>query len=512
MNDWTSGYVADIGYTYGYYTELNPLRAELAFLNAGIAAPPRAGVHCELGYGQGISVNIHAASSASQWFATDFNPSQSAFAQSIASVTGADAHLVDQGFAEFCARKDLPDFDSIGLHGIWSWISDENRAVIVEFVRKKLKVGGALFISYNTLPGWSSFAPMRFLMTQHAEVMGSRGAGVLSRVEGALNFAQKLIDTNPMYAKANPQVGDRLAKIKVQDKHYLAHEYFNRDWHPMHFADMEKWLSPAKLSYACSANYLDHIPAINLTSDQQALLKEIPDRALQETVRDFMVNQQFRRDYWVKGPRKLSSIEHAQAIRSHSLVLVNYRPEIVLKVNGSLGQSDLNPSFYDPILDELSDHKPKTFGQLEDSLKDKGITTALLMQAIMVLVGNGPLCSAQEEQKIREARPYSDKLNKLMINKAQGSGDVGYFASPVTGGGIGVNRFQQIFLLTISQGKQQPIELAQSVWQILSSQGQKIVKEGKTLETDQENLDELIVQANDFLNKQLPILRALQVA
>jgi len=26
MSDWTAGYVADIGYTYGYYTELNPLR------------------------------------------------------------------------------------------------------------------------------------------------------------------------------------------------------------------------------------------------------------------------------------------------------------------------------------------------------------------------------------------------------------------------------------------------------------------------------------------------------
>jgi hypothetical protein len=28
MNDWTAGYVADIGYTYGYYTELNPLRVK----------------------------------------------------------------------------------------------------------------------------------------------------------------------------------------------------------------------------------------------------------------------------------------------------------------------------------------------------------------------------------------------------------------------------------------------------------------------------------------------------
>ena len=36
MTDWTAGYVADIGYTYGYYTELNPLRVRLAFLNAGL--------------------------------------------------------------------------------------------------------------------------------------------------------------------------------------------------------------------------------------------------------------------------------------------------------------------------------------------------------------------------------------------------------------------------------------------------------------------------------------------
>lgn len=62
MTDWTAGYVADIGYTFGYYTELNPLRTRLAFLNAGLV-PPATGSHCELGFGQGMSVNIHAAGS-----------------------------------------------------------------------------------------------------------------------------------------------------------------------------------------------------------------------------------------------------------------------------------------------------------------------------------------------------------------------------------------------------------------------------------------------------------------
>ena len=60
MSDWTSGYVADIGYTFGYYAELNPLRVRLAFLNQGLVFP-EVGTACELGFGQGLSANLHAA-------------------------------------------------------------------------------------------------------------------------------------------------------------------------------------------------------------------------------------------------------------------------------------------------------------------------------------------------------------------------------------------------------------------------------------------------------------------
>ena len=39
MSDWTAGYVAEIDYTYGYYTELNPQRIELALIEKGIRPP-----------------------------------------------------------------------------------------------------------------------------------------------------------------------------------------------------------------------------------------------------------------------------------------------------------------------------------------------------------------------------------------------------------------------------------------------------------------------------------------
>ncbi len=509
MTDWTAGYVADIGYTFGYYTELNPLRVQLAFLNAGLAYP-EVGTACELGFGQGMSANIHAAASVTQWHGTDFNPAQAGFAQELATTSGASAKLYDDDFADFAQRPELPQFDYIGIHGIWSWISDENRSVIVEFIRKKLKVGGVLYISYNTMPGWAAFAPMRHLMTEHAEIIGAEGIGIVSRINGALDFTDKLLATNPLYARANPQMVERVNKLKEQNRHYLAHEYFNLDWHPMHFATMARWLEPAKVGFACSANYLDYVDAVNLTPEQLVFLKEIPDAMFRESVRDFMVNQQFRKDYWVKGPRKLNPLEQAEALRSQKVMLTSHRPDVSLKVTGALGEATLNEPIYNPILDVLADHKPKTIGQLEQALK--AITFAELRQAVMVLTGGGHLSAVQDDAVQSKAKKRTDKMNAHLMSKARGSSDISYLASPVTGGGVTVNRFQQLFLLAISQGKKQPSDWVQFVWQILVAQGQKIVKAGKTLETPEENLAELSTQAQTFAEKQLPILKALQIA
>ena len=294
MNDWTSGYVADIDYTFGHYYELNPQRVKLAFLNAGLVVP-EIGSACELGFGQGLSANLHAAASVCSWQGTDFIPSQVGFAKELAAASGANAHFYDDSFADF-AQRDLPNFDYICLHGIWSWIADEDRTVIVDFIRKKLKVGGVLYISYNTLPGWAAFSPMRYLMAEHADKVGASGAGSLSRVEGALDFTNKLLSTNPLFAEENPLVNDRFNLLKDQNRRYLAHEYFNRNWEAFHFREIDEWLKPAKLTYACSAHYLDHIDGINLTPEQQVFLGDIHDSIFKQTVRDFMVNHTFIKD------------------------------------------------------------------------------------------------------------------------------------------------------------------------------------------------------------------------
>ncbi|MYM89942.1 methyltransferase [Rugamonas sp. FT82W] len=510
MTDWTSGYVADVGYTYGYYDFLNPLRVNLALLKAGLA-PPQVATACELGFGQGLSVNVHGAASGVQWYGTDFNPAQAGYAQALADGIDGGPRLFDQSFAEFCGRADLPDFDFIGIHGIWSWISDENRAVIVDFVRRKLKAGGVLYISYNTQPGHAAMVPMRDLMTQHAATLTPPGAGVLAKVEGALAFANRLMAADPLYARANPQIAERVKRMETLDRHYLAHEYFNRDWLPMSFADMAGLLSSAKLDFACSAAFNDLVVALNVTPEQQALLKELSDPTFRESVYDFMVCQQFRRDYWIKGKRRLQAIECADQVRAQRVVLCEPPETIVLTIKGALGEGTLSEAIYTPLVKLLGDHAVRTLGEIEAALRGENITLAQLHEACLLLAHKGVLTSAQEPAVAEARRPHTDRLNRRLLRQARGGAEVSTLASPVTGNGIAAGRFQQLFVGAILQGRQHPSEWAHQAWQALKASQQTITKNGVALIGDEQNLAELASQATEFRERRLPLLRAMGI-
>lgn len=512
MSEWTSGYVADVDYTYGYYRELNPLLCKLALLNAGVHSPNFEHA-CELGFGQGLSTNFHAAASNTKWWGTDFNPAQAGFARELSIKSGAESYLYDGAFSEFCARDDLPDFDFIGLHGIWSWISDDNRRVIVDFIRRKLRVGGVLYISYNTLPGWASFAPLRHLMTAHAEIVGSEGRGIVSRIDGAVDFAKQLMETNPLYKRANPLVEERLGKLAEQNRHYLAHEYFNKDWDPMHFSTMARWLGPAKVDYGCSANLLDHFPNLNMNKSQQEFINGIPDQLLKQSTIDFMINQQFRRDYWIKGARRLSALERDEELSKLQIMLVLDSTEFKFKVSGALGEAGLKEDLYRPILEMLADHESRTILELYKQLKDRNVQIAFstLVEALMILAGSGHVALVQNEEEINRHLDTAKALNKHLMIKARSGSDIEYLLSPVSGGGVAVNRFCQLFLAAMELGYDTPEKMAEYVWQSLARQAQRIVKDGKVIESEEENRAELEEQARNFVSKRLSLMKKLKV-
>lgn len=496
MIEGANGYRTDIDYIYSYHRELNPLRSRLAILNAGLR-PPAIDMACELGFGQGVSLAIHAAASPVHWHGTDINPSHAGFARTLAAASGTEVGIFSDSFVDFSDR-DLPTFDCIGLHGVWSWISDGNRAAIVDFVRRRLKPGGVLYVGYNALPGWAAFSPLRHLLVEHANRTGSEGRTIADRITDALEFAERLLATEPAFVRDNPGILASFKALKDEDRHYLAHEYFNRDWRPMHFADIARQLAPTGVSYACAVDYSDHMDAMGLSAAQRSLIGEVHDTGLRETVRDMIANQRFRRDYWVREADRLSASERAESLRRERVIAVTHPLELSFKVRAALALSQAGPgeAVYRSVLERLGDGRIWSLGQIERVLQPEGFSIDQVAEAVVLIASCGLIEAAHDDAATAFVRPRTDKLNAHLIAKARTVGDVHALASPVTGGGVPVTRMEQLFLAELRQGRTQP-----DAW---------VGQAAKVLAADAP-VDDLTAAARAFAADRLPLLRALQV-
>ena len=123
--------------------------------------------------------------------------------------------------------------------------------------------------------------------------------------------------------------------MKDKNRKYLAHEFLNAEWHPMPFSQLVTELEPAKLSFAVSATLIEQVDGLHLSAEGQALVNSFTDVVLRETVRDFLANQQFRRDYFVRGSRRLPGLMQAEKLRAALVVLTEQASNIKFEVRGA---------------------------------------------------------------------------------------------------------------------------------------------------------------------------------
>lgn len=488
MSSWSEGYVNNVTYTHGYYPNLNPRQMTIPFLMARLPVPKVAHA-CELGFGQGVSLNVHAAAGRARWYATDFNPAHALFAQNLADKADPEKLLIaDQGFNEFCRRDDLPEFDFIGLHGIWSWISEENRRIIADFVRRKLKLGGVLYVSYNTLPGWSAHAPMRHLLLQYNRY----AAGVHSQEENtakAIAETEQVLELSHALRHNAPHILERTQNLAGQDRNYLAHEYLNQDWQPMYFADIEKSLAEAKLSFACSARYLDDFDECLYDDAQRQLVAQTQNPSLRQTVKDFLLNTQFRSDFWIKGRYLLNDEELRREWAKLSVMLLKPRADIRRQITNHR-TIELSAELLDPLLDILQDYRCHNVGDLGVRLAG-AMNFGQLTNLIALLASLEDLATVQDEDTIAAVTESAQKLNlELLARSSTHHNPIVHLASPVTGGAYAFWRIEQLFLLAHSRGIAQEQWVAH-VWDILKNLGQVMVRNGEPLQNEADNLAEL---------------------
>jgi len=510
--EWSHGYVTDVQYTAGFYRETTPLWLKFltVFVNQRQSYKENF-TYCELGCGQGMNLNLIAAVNPSDaFYGVDFSPSHIANARKVAEEAGlTNVKFYEDDFVELAGHPPdkWPQFDHIVLHGVYTWVNRDVQKALVKFIASRLKPEGIVYISYNALPGWVAAGPTRKILYEFAKRTPGRSD---ERFRAAVDFLDRLKQVGALFFNVYSSESARIDRLKKQDINYLPHEYLHDHWYLHYHIDVANDLSAAKCDYIGSATLTDNIhPTLSQPSRQ--ILASITDIGFRETVRDIMVNQNFRRDVFVKGRNLLLPQEHLQAVQKLKLCLIVPKDEVKLEFNVGFGNVTGKEDLYRPIIDALA-ASPMTIGELNalPELKQSPVGSVLEICLLLMHSAQAHLMPDGAKGKAQET---ARRFNQAVLRRAvMGGSSTGILASPVIGSGVNLDFVQMVAAhVFMQQPTIQFNTLVNEVWRIMESQGRKFVKEGRTLETVEENLKELSDKLRDFVDRRLSLLKMLKV-
>ena len=502
---WKDGYVADIEYVHGFYPELGPAVLNFILLLNGFEPVPlnRHFTYCELGCGLGDSLNLFAACHPEGRFhAIDCNHAHIQAASGIAERARLSNTTFWEADFENLGELPLPVFDFIAMHGVYSWVSAEKRRHIVEFIQRRLKPGGVVYNGYNSMPGWAANAPLRQLLTSYAD---TQSGPLLERIEHSVRFVEKLKGLNLAYFNANPSAVTFFDYISPLSRNYLAHEFFNRDWTLFYHADVAKDFAAAGLTFAGSARFIDFKDSLRFSKPTLQLLNEITDPVMRETLKDFAGNQQFRTDIFTLGRHPLPDCEQKELLLESRFSLLIPRETFTFEATFPIGRKQLLPELYDPILSALEE-RDHSLVELFCRPEIACLGAANLMEAIIILCAAEYIKPAVEPSA--EAVEVAWRYNISVLERAFGTTENQFLASPVLQGGIPLDWIQMLLLICELTKESEPVTF---VYEYLRANDYKLSRDSVTLESEDAIRAELNLMIEKFSTQQLPYLQRLGI-
>jgi SAM-dependent methyltransferase len=506
-----SGYVADVTYTLGYYRELAPSFLHLASTVSGVEGPRLTQPlrYCELGCGRGYgTVLLAAANPTFEFVGIDFNPSHVAEARGLASRAGiSNVTFYETGFGDAARSNDpkLSNFDVVGIHGVYSWVVPQVRDEIHQFIRDKLLAGGLVYNSYNTLPGWSTAAPIQHLIMEQAQRSTRDSTKV---VEDAFALLNSLVDHNSAFATQNPGMKSRLERMGKHDKVYLAHEFLNKGWEALYVTRVMANFAEAKLTYVGSASLIENQIDLCVPKGLQEIVRNAPDAGMRELLKDYVVNKQFRRDIYIKGPQQLSQRDQRQRFAEIAFANVWTNKNFPEKFQLPIGEIAPKKETYTTLLSAIIG-KVCSGGELL-ALGDKaGLREPDTMLLLLLLVNAGVILPARPDHA-KVDRSASHRLNGVIMEMTASADTHRFFASPVLGSAVAVPFIDRIVGPDAVRRPLAPgSEIARLAFERLQAAGQGFRRDGQVLAKTPESIGEIAKLVAEFRELRLPRWRSL---
>jgi hypothetical protein len=317
-----TGYVDDVGYTPTLQPELAPAWLDLVAILNGFAPPPRGGpfAWCELGCGLGLSAIIVAAGNPGGVFhGIDTLPGHISAAREAAEGAGVRNIVFHESDFAAALDQDLPRFQYIVAHGVYSWIGAEAKLAMRRFIDRHLAPGGLVYVSYNAMPGWAADLPFQHLV--RALAAAEPGDSIAQFVAAAETIqtlktagAAALL-ASPMAAKGWEEGKGRLPGA------YFVHEYLVSDWRPLYVSEARADMAGIGLTPVGSATLRDNFDNFVLRKAARAALDQIDDKDRRDLVRDYFMAQRFRRDVYARAPVTIGEDERRTRLFALPLAL-----------------------------------------------------------------------------------------------------------------------------------------------------------------------------------------------
>ena len=340
-----AGYVADIPYVAGFKPMLAPAWLDFVALLGGKRPPSRTGgfAWCDLGCGQGVTAAILAATHPDGAFhgidAMAVHVDHAAGLAAEAGAANAQFHAADFAAALSSASA------ALRLHRR-AWRLQlgrcETRASLRQFIDRRLKPGGLVYVSYNALPGWTGDLPFQHLV--RALAANARGDSA-ARFAAASRLIDRLADSGAAALASSYIVRELRERPDDYRPGYLVHEFLHGGWRPLYVTELRRDMAKIGLAPVGSAILLENFDSWILGRRARALVAEIADPDLRELVRDFVIDQRFRCDVFARDAAGLDEGEQRRLLFAAGLALARPPAAIAYRAPTPAGQLDYdNPA------------------------------------------------------------------------------------------------------------------------------------------------------------------------
>ena len=236
-------------------------------------------------------------------------------------------------------------YDYIASHGIYSWVPDAIRKKVLAICRDNLAANGVAYVSYNTLPGWSTHSILREAMTYHSR-QAQRALEKVRQALTMLDFLGTSLRDDTAYAA---QLREVIGRISREPDGYLLHDHMEDVNQPVYFHQFIDAAQRHGLQYLGEAEFNTMAQAGLTREFAEAVRRIAPDLISFEQCLDILANRSFRKTLLV----------HREAAPDHRLGAASVQRFMIASpvkpVSGSLAFAQgLPETFRAPSGAELS--------------------------------------------------------------------------------------------------------------------------------------------------------------